>query len=471
MYSGHRNINAHYFNFMLINMSVSIHLLCFNVDGCTIRGHYFLGFFYNDQGRSLSLSILISTTELRPVSYSVYVRSTGGRYRGTVTANNSAVIYLPTSSQITSYSISYRYYGISVETNSNKVTVIGRSYTSHTTDSYLALPVIKSPTVMQYTYYAMSFYSPNTYSSILIVGTEDSTRLKIRFSFAYYVYVYMGYERIHAYSDRENYFTINRHETMYIYPYDDRIDLSGTKITANKPVSVLTGHRCAYVPYAYGNCGYLIEQIPPTTYLGKVHYVAPLATRRTYTLKLLSTYDGTRIVVYCNNSVQYSSTFGEQRHTYITLDNQQYCAVHSSNDIMVAQFSGYDGEDPSMGLVFATNNYASRFQFPVSRFLYAVSSQYTPSFINIIVMAQYYQPDKIYLVTDGNKKSLSTQIWTPIIVENVVEAYATKVPVLPGVVEVIHANEAALMTTMIYGIDQRMGYIHPGGLPHISIGT
>ena len=427
-----------------------------------------MGFFYNNNGGYLDLSILISTTELWPVSYIVYVRSTGYRYRGTVTVNNSAVVYLPTSAQVTSYSSSYRYYGIHVETSSNEVTVIGRSYTSHTTDSYLALPVIQSQTVSEYIYYAMSFYSPNTYSSILIVGTEDSTTLKIIFTFSERVYV--GYTSYYVYSGSEYSFTINRQETMYIYPCYDRYDLSGTRIITNKPISVLSGHRCAYIPYSHGNCGYLIEQIPPTIYWGKVHYVAPLATRRTYTLKVVAAYDSTRVLIYCNNSLWSSNNLNEQSHFYTTLATQQYCAVHSNNDIMVAQFSGKDGEDPSMGLVSSTNNYASRFQFPVSAFRYAASSLYIPSFINIIVMAQYYQPDKIYIIRDGAKRSLSTRIWTPITVNNVIEAYATKVPVLPGVVEIIHANEEALMTTMVYGIEQRIGYIHPGGLLHNPIG-
>ena len=443
-------------------------LCCFAVDGCTTRNHYYLGFFYNNNGGNLDLSILISTTELWPVSYSVYVRSTGNRYRGTITSNNSAIVYLSTSAQVTSYSSSYRYYGIHVETSSSKVTVIGRSYTSHTTDSYLALPVINSQSVTEYIYYAMSFYSPNTYSSILIVGTEDSATLKIRFTFS--DRVYMGYTRYYVSSGSEYSFTINRQETMYIFPYYDRYDLSGTRIVANKPVSVFSGHRCAYVPYSYGTCGYLIEQILPTTYWGKVHYVAPLATRRTYTLKVVAAYDSTRVLVYCNNSLWSSNDLNEQSHFYTTLDAQQYCAVQSNNDILVAQFSGYDGEDPSMGLVSDTNNFASRFQFPVSTFRYAASSSYMPSFINIIVMAQYCQPDKIYMITDGLRKSLSTQIWTPITVNNVIKAYATKVPVLPAVVEIIHMDEAALMTTMVYGIDQRMGYIHPGGLLHNPIG-
>ena len=445
-----------------------VHLICcFGVDGCTIRGHYYLGFFRNDQGGNLDLSILISTTELWPVSYSVYVRSTGSRYRGAVTANNSAVVYLSTSAQVTSYS--HRDYGISVETSSNKVTVIGRSYTSHTTDSYLALPVIKLQTVTEYIYYAMSAYSPNSYSSLLIVATE-SVDFTVKFTQSTYVYIYSN-DRYVSSGSRYSYW-LGRLQTMYIYPaYSYRShDFTGIKIVSNQPLSIFSGHRCAYVPYSNGNCGYLIEQIPPTIYWGKVHYIAPLATRRTCTLKVVAAYDNTRVLIYCNNSLWSSNNLNEQNYFYTTLENQQYCAIQSNNDILVAQFSGYDGEDPSMGLVSATNNFASRFQFPVSAFRYAASSSYIPSFINIIVMAQYYQPDKIYVIRDGVKMSLSTQTWTPITVNNVIEAYATKIPVLPAVVEIIHTDGEALMTTMVYGIEQRMGYIHPGGLLHSQIG-
>ena len=437
------------------------------IDGCTTRRHYYLGFFQNLHGANLDLSILISTTELWPVSYSVYFRHTGNHYSGTVTANNSTVVYLPTSAQVTSYN--QYYHGIYVETSSIKVTVIGRSYTSHTTDTYLALPVIKSQIVSEYTYYAMSVYSPNSYNAILIVGTEDNTRIFLRFRSTLYLYAH-GYRRV--YSGSQYSFKINRLQTMFIHQHSSyrNHDFSGTRITSNKPVSVFSGHVCAYVPYNYGNYGYLIEQIPSTIYWGKVHYVAPLAIKRTYTLKIVAAYYNTRITIYCNNSVQYSTTRNEGDYFDRLLYNQEYCAVHSSNDIMVAQFSGNDGEDPSMGLVPPTNNYASKFQIPVTPFRYTADSLYTQSFINIIVMAQFYQPDKIYLIRDGVKMSLSKQIWTPIAVNDVIEAYATKVPVLPGVVEIIHTDEGALMTTMVYGIDQRIGYIHPGGLLHNLLG-
>ena len=358
--------------------------------------------------------------------------------------------------EITSYS--HRDYGIYLETSSNKVTVIGRSYTSHTTDTYLALPTMKSRNVTQYTYYAMSVYSPNSYSSILIVGTEDNTAIKLKFRSSFYVYL-DSYRYVSSSSEYS--FTINRLQIMYIYPGSSYrgYDLSGTRIVANKPVSVFSGHRGAYVPFIFGNYGYLIEQIQPTIYWGKLHYVAPLATRRFCTLKVLSAYNNTRITFYRNDSA-WSTTLNEQDHTYINLFDQEYCAVHSSNKILVAQFSGRYGEDPSIVIVPPISNFASRFQFPTFHYPSDPSSF---SFINIIVMAQNYQSDMMYLITDGVKKSLSTQIWTPIRVENVVEAYATKVAVLPGVTEIIHSNTSALMSTIAYGIDQRIGYIHPGG--------
>lgn len=113
-----------------------------------------------------------------------------------------------------------------------------------------------------------------------------------------------------------------------------------------------------------------------------------------------------------------------------------------------------------MGLVPPRNNFINKIRFSISNFRYARYS--TTSYINIIVMAQYYQPNMTYIVTDGVNKSLNTQIWTPIRVKGVIEAYATKVAVSPSVIEIIHTNTEALMSVVVYGVAQRIGYIHPG---------
>jgi len=83
-------------------------------------------------------------------------------------------------------------------------------------------------------------------------------------------------------------------------------------------------------------------------------------------------------------------------------------------------------------------------------------------------LAQYYQPDMIYLIAGGVNKSLNTQEWVPVKVNNVTEAYATKVNISEGVVEIIHANTSALMTTIVYGFVNDEGYGHPGRLSYQS---
>ena len=349
--------------------------------------------------------------------------------------------------------------------------MIGQNYASRTTDTYLALPTIKSKTVKEYVYYVMSVNSPNSYSGILIVVTEDNTVLRVKVTQSTTIYHShtrrYGWRRYRTYYDyslsagSQYSFTFNRLETRYMQTSND---LSGTKIVTNKPVSIFSGHRCAYVPYNHGNCGYMIEQIPPVTFWGTVHYTTPLATRRSYTIKVLAAFDGTNITIYCNDTAQ-SYTLNEQKHLTRTLYNQEYCIIYSNKKVLVAQFSGRHGEDPSMTLVSPSKNFVSKLQF--STFQHA--TYYYPNYVNIIVMAQYYQPDSIYLKAGGLRMSLSTQEWTPIRASNNTEAYATKVTVLSGTVEIIHTNIAALMTAIVYGVAARNGYIHSGGLS-ITVG-
>ena len=409
-----------------------------------------------------SESFVLTTTDSQPVDYSIYIPRHNYRDSGQVTSNNGVTLSLPYNMEVSSYD--HIDYGIYLETSSDKVTVMGQNYDSSSSDTYPALPTIKSETATEYTYYAMSVHSPNSKSSILIVATEDNTEIKLEVTQSTTVY-YRYYRGWYGYS--YNYvlspgnqlsITFNELQTRYM---ETTFDLSGTKIVANKPVSVFSGHQCAYVPYRNGNCGYLIEQIPPTTSWGTTYYVTPLATRNSYTVKILAAHNNTNVTMYCNGTAQSYSLNGKG-HTTRTLDNQEYCAIHANKEVLVAQFSGKNGEDPSMTLVPATNNFLSRFQFPTFR--HSSNTYYYPTYINIIVLVQYYQPDSIYLITGGLKSSLGTQEWTPFRVINIVEAYATKIVVLRGMVEIIHTDVTALMTTMVYGVAARNGFMHPGGL-------
>eukprot|EP00116_Pleurobrachia_bachei_P004258 sb/3464520/ len=53
----------------------------------------------------------------------------------------------------------------------------------------------------------------------------------------------------------------------------------GPTVESDKPVSVISGHECAYVPDPVRYCDHLIEQVPPISTWGTHFAVVPLATR------------------------------------------------------------------------------------------------------------------------------------------------------------------------------------------------
>ena len=264
-------------------------------------------------------------------------------------------------------------------------------------------------------------------------------------------------------------FVINRLQTVYVRSRDD---LTGTKVVTNKPVSLFSGHECADIQSNPRSCDYLIEQIPPTTSWGRVYYTVPLATRRSYIIKILAAYDSTRVVMFCNKTVSkrsYSAIF-ESDFINRVLHLQEHCSIQANKEVLVVQISyGHrqDGiGDPMMTLLPANIHYSNEFSF--STIHNQMREGYT-HFVNIIVMAQYYQPDMIYLIARGVSKSLDTQEWVPVNVNNVTEAYVTKLTISEGVVEIIHTNTSALITTVVYGFVIGECYGHPGGL-HTNTG-
>ena len=56
-------------------------------------------------------------------------------------------------------------------------------------------------------------------------------------------------------------------------------DLTGTVLSANKPIAVFSGNRCGNVPSAVETCDWLMEQLPPTIAWGEQFLFVPQAVR------------------------------------------------------------------------------------------------------------------------------------------------------------------------------------------------
>ena len=443
-------------------------LTCYTIYSyCALIGavnHYYLGFYLNFKPTESNISILLLTTERYQVQYSIEAPSVSYYHNGTVSAGNEVILSLNGTIEVTSHNDQNK--GIYLTTSSDKVSVIGQNLYNYTSESFLVSPITELNDT-DYVYYGISTtkFADDVYffnSSILVVGTENNTAMKL--TVTQYVNVSVG----NATKDQkltpgwEYLFVINRLQTVYIRSLED---LTGTKIITDRPVSVLSGHECGNVPWNISYCNHLIEQIPPTTLWGKVYYTAPLTNRTSYTIKILAAYNSTIVNIHCNNTRKVY-TINEGGFVNVTSSMQEYCAIYSNKKLLVAQFSHGASEDneygdPMMLLVPPTDQYSNKFGFSTIRNTW--QSGYNHN-INIIVMSQYYQPNMIYLIAGGVNRSLLTQQWVPIKVNSITEAHATHVNIPEGVTEIFHSDPAAQLMVIVYGFSRHNAYGHIGGI-------
>ena len=419
----------------------------------------YLGFFANNDPDGGVLSILLISSDTQQVQYSLEAPGVGYYRNGTISAGDEVILNLPHSIVVSSFY--HRNHGIYLATSSNKVIVIGQNLDRHSSDSYFALPITELDDVNHYVYYGISVprsgvHSSLNYSSILIVGTENNTLMNLTVTQS--VNIGVGSTFTNVIHGRQYSFVINRLQTVYIGSLED---LSGTKIVTDKPVSVFSGHQCGNVPWKIKYRSHLIEQIPPTALWGNVHYIAPLANKTSYTVKVLAAYNSTVVNIYCNNTMMLY-TVNEAMFINRTLQRREYCAIYSNKKVLVVQFNHGDNSygDPMMTLVPAENQYLDHFYFSTIR--NPLVSGYN-HYVNIIVMEQYYQPNMIYLITGGVNRSLDTQQWVPIQVNSTTEAYTTQVNISEGVTQIFHTNASAQMMTTVYGLNINDAYGHIGG--------
>ena len=398
------------------------------------------------------------STETCPVQYSIEAPAVSYYHNGTISTGSRVILNLPRSAQVTSQLDQNK--GIYLTTSSHKVTVIVQSVRRRSSDSFLASPIVRLTD--EYVYYGISVpkatvHNDSFNSSVLVVGTENHTVMRLTVTQS--VTVSVGNTTANLFPGRQYSFAVNRLQTIYV---SSLFDLSGTKVTTNKPVSVFSGHECGNVPWNVSFCNYLIEQIPPTTLWDRVFYISPLANNRSYTIKILAAYNSTNANVYCNNTMT-SYSINEGEFINQTLSMQEYCAIHSNKKVLVAQFGHGQHKfkaigDPMMTLVPSTNRYLSEFGFST------LHNSTFNHYINIVVMAQYYQPNMIFLTVGGVTRSLDKQQWVLITVNSITEAYATQVNISEGVTNIFHRDPESKMMVIAYGFAQGDSYGHIGGV-------
>ena len=342
------------------------------VDRTTYGNDFYIGLFSAFWYHNNNLTISTLSTQL--VNFTIDTEI-GWNYTGNVSVYQPVTVLLP-QTVLAPYALmalnanySERHKGIHVYSDS-PISVVLLLVNWDYSGEYLAYPYIDLGQ-QQYEYYVVSASaSSNAWdgfqSMSLLVGNEDNTTITIAPTQIIEVPVNPqdpNNTLVVVEPGNTHTFTLHQMQTLLIGP--SPFDMTGTAITSNKPLTVISGHQCGTLSDELPGkqqaqqlnwwasewwsgttwCDYLMEQIPPTVTWDKTFLIVPFSngTIQHYNRIIASAHD-TTVTQTCNGSVVaiinlLSPGDWNSDQWNITYDPRAYCVIESNKPILVMQFS------------------------------------------------------------------------------------------------------------------------------------
>jgi hypothetical protein len=324
---------------------------------------------------------------------------------------------------------------------SQKISVYGMNHIKYTTDAYLGL----STKAIGKTYIVMAYQ--NVFTNVpelsgvqfAIAACQDNTTVTIVPSAA------VGAHPVGIPFS----FTMMKGQTYQLRDTNSApIDLTGTIVIADQPISVFSGHQCANIPSAnVFFCDYIVEQLLPTELWGNNFVTVPLATRaKGDTFRCMGLYNGT--TVRTNGVI--AGIVNQAKFIEFQIIGQAW--ITSDNPIQVAQFSDssdfdfVQNSDPFMVMIPPTPLYAS------SYIVQCPTLDFPANYLNVMVPAGSI-----------NQMNLDSVPLSPLIFSAIGLSgyYGAQIAVSPGAHTILCSN--APFGLVVYGWAQYDSYGYPGG--------
>ena len=386
-----------------------------------------------------------------------------------------------------------RFKGIRIKVEGDRrIVVFGHHEEVASTDAYLALPIILLPAGRSYEYIAASIFGDSgtvaraTDSVALIIGTENDTEIILEPSTTIshpFAPVATGNRFIPAASVNLRTVTIQRFQTFYLQLRGG--DISGTRIIANKPISVFSGHECANIPLASEPCDMLIEQLQPIDTWGTEAVTVPLRTRSGDVLKVFASQDSTTVnVTYTdiNSDMVTNDSFsftlnrngfrelgGVSLNTTEAIDD--FALIQSDNPIAVFQFSRSfttDNNiisDPFMLSVPSCEQYRDNYAVAPAPFNETIEGSITGrvayvNYTNIAVPVEYFNASLITV----NNNTINASEFRPIRrADNSIWGYGAQLLLDEGAQVIRHQDPNAALSVTLYGFSNQQSWGCIGG--------
>lgn len=235
-------------------------------------------------------------------------------------------------------------------------------------DASLLLPVTSWDVRYMVASYSGPEIKPGIYyeGAYLVVAVEDATHVEIAAPLGLKVHPGSGIG-----ADGAGELILSRGDVLQVLA-EGPTDLTGSFVTADKPVQVLGAHRCARVPSNVDYCEHIEESMMPMAMLGKSHPVVPPskvgdpAVLRAQVIRVVASKPQTALTFM--PEVAPPTLLEEEGDFFEVGPTAEAFIIESSEAVLVVQYmlgSEWDGEPggPSMTLATSSNNFVKEHWF------------------------------------------------------------------------------------------------------------
>ena len=370
----------------------------------TTRGNeFFFAFMGNDRVQSpveQDTIIIVTTEEPNPVQVTVEVNpvfytnnpqldaTVFPRVQTQTVARGSSITFrfanavqtgaTPPDNDIRVYTIESsldRNSGIRISTDGGEISVYGLNNELSSVDAFSIFPCHEySAIIRDYEYVILSAAHEDRNSRLMIVGCQDDTEVTITPpsqlpSIGISVPPNLGGGQTPRPAVPLVIADLDQLTSIVLNNLDD---LSGTRISSNRPIAVFAGHECANVPTVFvESCDHIIQQVPPTLTWGRLFFTVPITARysgdhyRVATATadthfnltcrtLTNPTPTTEFVSIMFNTLTGSgfAMFDTNRGTTGTIatrkEDLQWCCIESNNPVLVMQYAHGNTADAAL---------------------------------------------------------------------------------------------------------------------------
>ena len=249
------------------------------------RGKEFIFCFQSNQGNRLplGLTLLIGAGGPGATNVVILIRAFKFSHEVVVNQGESTVVELPPEAAARGNGEQNGTVWIRANL---PISVHGVNKQIRSNEGFLAIPVAG----LGLEYYVISYMANGQErSQFLVSGVMDFTRVQIQ------PMVRVNWNGRWFNPGQTILLTINRFQSVQIQSMGD---LTGTRIRADKPISLMSGSTCSLVTEQMNRCDHLVENIPPVATWGKKFSILPFRNRTTgYIYRVIAARSKTRFNV------------------------------------------------------------------------------------------------------------------------------------------------------------------------------